>query len=79
MEPSQALQVLKANIEDEITDLEPDVLRVTIQNAIKRAQMCINSGGGLSFAPPCSRNNNGKINSGLHPRPWLQLVESFSM
>lgn len=42
----RTLQALKANIEEEINNLEPDVLRATIQNAVKRAQMCINSGGG---------------------------------
>ena len=39
-------QVLKTNIEEEIANLEPGVLRATIQNAVKRAQLCINSGGG---------------------------------
>ena len=41
----QTLEVLKANVEEEIINLEPDVLRTTIENAVKRAQLCINSGG----------------------------------
>ena len=40
------LQELKANIEEEIANLEPDVLRATMQNAVKSAQLCITSRGG---------------------------------
>lgn len=42
----RTLQDLEANIEEEIANLQLGVLRVTIQIAVKRAQLCINSGGG---------------------------------
>jgi hypothetical protein len=40
------LEALKENIQQEVMNLSPEVLREVMENAIKRAQMCINSGGG---------------------------------
>lgn len=42
----QTLAALKANIEEEVAELTPDVLRKVMENAIKRARLCIGSGGG---------------------------------
>lgn len=43
---SQTLAALKENIKEKVANLSPEVLRKVIKNVLKRAQMCINSGGG---------------------------------
>lgn len=41
----QTIAVLKENIRQECRELSPEILRKVMGNAIKRAQMCINTGG----------------------------------
>lgn len=41
----QTLVALKENIRQEIENLSPEVLRTVMENVVKRAQICINSGG----------------------------------
>ncbi|MBZ5797343.1 hypothetical protein K8353_45735, partial [Burkholderia contaminans] len=42
----QTLEALKENIRQECENLSPEVLARVMENAIKRARMVINSGGG---------------------------------
>lgn len=41
----QTLEQLKENIRQEIANITPEILKNVMQNAIKRAQMCINENG----------------------------------
>ncbi|XP_044255269.1 uncharacterized protein LOC123005541 [Tribolium madens] len=41
----QTIAALKENIRQECEQLSPEILRNVMENAIKRAQLCINTGG----------------------------------